>query len=191
MESFTTGTIAGDGAFRCEECGAVGPLARTADVPACPKCGSTRVVRASLFERVPSTEDDAAAERRVLAAAGREHAPGAGHYLVFQDGEDIRMVTLEDEHTRIGRSLNAEIRFDDPTVSRRHALLVRQDDEGFRVVDDRSMNGVFVNGERVEWRNLRDGDELLVGRHRLMFIDTTVGKSSGPSGSSTSSARTA
>ena len=174
MESFTTGTIAGDGAFRCEECGAVGPLARTADVPACPQCGSTSVVRASLFERAPQAEDDKAAERRILLAAGREHAPRPGHYLAFRDGDDIRMAVLEDEHTRIGRSLTAEVRFDDPTVSRRHALLVRQD-EGFRVVDDRSMNGIFVNGERVEWRILRDGDELLVGRHRLIFIDTTVG----------------
>ncbi len=173
MESFTTGTIAGDGAFRCEECGAVGPLARTADVPACPQCGSTNVVRASLFERAPQAEDDKAAERRILLAAGREHArPRAT--TSRSTTATTSAWPCEGEHTRIGRSLTAEVRFDDPTVSRRHALLVRQD-EGFRVVDDRSMNGIFVNGERVEWRILRDGDELLVGRHRLIFIDTTVG----------------
>ena len=61
------------------------------------------------------------------------------------------------------------MRFDDPTVSRRHALVVRQAD-GVRVLDDRSLNGVFVNGERVEWRPLNDGDEILVGRYRLTFV---------------------
>jgi pSer/pThr/pTyr-binding forkhead associated (FHA) protein len=39
------------------------------------------------------------------------------------------------------------------------------------VLDDRSLNGVFVNGERIEWHPLRDGDELVVGRHRLSFVD--------------------
>jgi len=68
-----------------------------------------------------------------------------------------------------GRSLAADVRFDDPTVSRRHALIVRQAD-GVRVLDDRSLNGVFVNGERVEWRALSDGDEIVVGRYRMTFV---------------------
>ncbi len=63
------------------------------------------------------------------------------------------MVALTREWTRVGRSLAADVRFDDPTVSRRHALIVRQPD-GVRVLDDRSLNGVFVNGERIEWRVL-------------------------------------
>ena len=40
-----------------------------------------------------------------------------------------------------------------------------------RVLDDRSLNGVFVNGERVEWRVLADGDEIVVGRYRLHFLE--------------------
>jgi pSer/pThr/pTyr-binding forkhead associated (FHA) protein len=64
------------------------------------------------------------------------------------------------------------VRFDDPTVSRRHALIVRQPD-GVRVLDDRSLNGVFVNGERVEWRALRDGDEIVVGRYHLQYLHLT------------------
>jgi pSer/pThr/pTyr-binding forkhead associated (FHA) protein len=68
--------------------------------------------------------------------------------------------------------LAADVRFDDPTVSRRHALLVRQAD-GVRVLDDRSLNGVFVNGERVDWRVVRDGDEILVGRYRLTFLEVS------------------
>jgi pSer/pThr/pTyr-binding forkhead associated (FHA) protein len=43
--------------------------------------------------------------------------------------------------------------------------------DGVRVLDDRSLNGVFVNGERVEWSPLADGDEIVVGRHSLRFLD--------------------
>ena len=64
------------------------------------------------------------------------------------------------EWTRIGRSLAADVRFDDATVSRRHALIVNQAD-GVRVLDDRSLNGVYVNGRRVEWSPLTDGDEIV------------------------------
>jgi pSer/pThr/pTyr-binding forkhead associated (FHA) protein len=41
------------------------------------------------------------------------------------------------------------------------------------VLDDRSLNGVFVNGERVEWSTLKDGDEILVGRYRLYFLSVS------------------
>jgi pSer/pThr/pTyr-binding forkhead associated (FHA) protein len=58
-------------------------------------------------------------------------------------------------------------------VSRRHALLVRQPD-GVRVLDDRSLNGVFVNGERVDARTLADGAEIVVGRYRLCFLDVVA-----------------
>jgi pSer/pThr/pTyr-binding forkhead associated (FHA) protein len=39
-------------------------------------------------------------------------------------------------------------------------------------MDDRSLNGVFVNGERVEWQTLKSDDEIVVGRYRLHFLDT-------------------
>ena len=84
----------------------------------------------------------------------------------------MHTVALTREWTRIGRSLAADVRFDDPTVSRRHALIVRQPD-GVRVLDDRSLNGVFVNGERIEGRLLADGDEIIVGRYRLNFLVVT------------------
>ena len=87
---------------------------------------------------------------------------------VARDAGEIVVVPLTREWTRIGRSLAADVRFDDPTVSRRHALLVRAPD-GVRLLDDRSLNGVFVNGQRVEWSTLAHGDEILVGRYRLHF----------------------
>ena len=81
----------------------------------------------------------------------------------------MRVVPLQDGWTRIGRSLSAHVRFDDPTVSRRHALLYR-DASGARVLDDRSLNGVFRNGDRVELAELEDGDEIAIGRFRLFFV---------------------
>jgi len=96
-----------------------------------------------------------------------------GQYLAYRAADgSIIAYALEREWTRIGRSLAADIRFDDPTVSRRHALIVRQPD-GLRVVDDRSLNGVFVNGERVEWSTLADGDQIVIGRHHMHFCDIT------------------
>ena len=99
----------------------------------------------------------------------REQLEEPGEYLAYEDGEELKTVALTREWTRIGRSLAADVRFDDPTVSRRHALVVRQAD-GVRVLDDRSLNGVFVNGSRIEWKVLEDGDEILVGRYRLRFL---------------------
>ncbi len=92
-----------------------------------------------------------------------------GEYLAYEDSGELRTVPLTREWTRIGRSLAADVRFDDPTVSRRHALIVRQAD-GVRLLDDRSLNGVFVNGARVEWKVLHDGDEIVVGRYRLRYL---------------------
>jgi pSer/pThr/pTyr-binding forkhead associated (FHA) protein len=54
-------------------------------------------------------------------------------------------------------------------VSRRHALLYR-DEAGARILDDRSLNGVFKNGDRVELAELDDGDEISIGRFSLFFV---------------------
>jgi DNA-directed RNA polymerase subunit RPC12/RpoP len=172
MESLTSGTLAGTGSFRCEECGYVVTLAAEDQLPQCPGCSGRSFARASLFAggRFPRKGDEPTQEERsALKAAAREHITGSGEFLAWQDGDHVRVFPLEREWTRIGRSLAADVRFDDPTVSRRHALIVRQAD-GVRVLDDRSLNGVFVNGERVEWRALADGDEILVGRYRLQFL---------------------
>jgi pSer/pThr/pTyr-binding forkhead associated (FHA) protein len=174
MESLTTGTLAGTGSFRCEECGYVVTLAAADSLPDCPGCGGSRFARASLFsggrfQRRPGDEPTIE-EREALVARARTMLGEPGQYLAWQDSGGVRVAPLEREWTRVGRSLAADVRFDDPTVSRRHALIVRQAD-GVRVLDDRSLNGVFVNGERVEWRVLTDGDEIVVGRYRLHFLE--------------------
>jgi len=99
----------------------------------------------------------------------REALVEPGAYLAWEGPERAHVVPLDEGWTRLGRSLAAHIRFDDPTVSRRHALIHREED-GARLLDDRSLNGVFVNGEHVEWHELADGDEILVGRFRLWFM---------------------
>jgi len=174
MESLTTGTLAGTGSFRCDECGYVVTLAAKDSLPDCPGCGGSRFARASLFsagrfQRRPG-EEPTMEEREALVGRARSMINEPGQYLAWHEGGRVRVAPLEREWTRVGRSLAADVRFDDPTVSRRHALIVRQAD-GVRVLDDRSLNGVFVNGERVEWRVLADGDEIVVGRYRLHFLE--------------------
>jgi hypothetical protein len=176
MESLTSGTLAGTGSFRCEECGYVLSMAASDALPPCPGCSGERFVRASLFgARFRRDGADAESEAAVglLMEEAEAQLAEAGEYLVFEEGGDTRVVALDRDWTRIGRSLAAEVRLDDPTISRRHALIVRGPD-GLRVLDDRSLNGVFVNGERVEWRTLVDGDEVVVGRYRLHFVTRTA-----------------
>lgn len=180
MESLTAGTLAGMGSFRCENCGYVLTLTAEEALPPCPSCKAEVFVRASLFGGGRFARDlaegAAPEERAAFVAEARALVTGPGEYLAFHDGNAVRVLALTREWTRIGRSLAADVRFDDATVSRRHALVVRQAD-GVRVLDDRSLNGIFVNSQRVEWRTLHDGDEVVVGRHRLAFL---VGEPGGP-----------
>jgi predicted nucleic acid-binding Zn-ribbon protein len=174
MESLMAGTLAGTGSFRCEECGYVVTLAASDALPDCPGCGGSAFARASLFGATrfgrltpsPAEPDD----RLDWVTRARAMAERPGAHLAYEDGDQTVVVPLTREWTRVGRSLAADVRFDDPTVSRRHALIVRQAD-GVRVLDDRSLNGVFVNGERVDWRGLVDGDEIVVGRYRLTYLE--------------------
>jgi pSer/pThr/pTyr-binding forkhead associated (FHA) protein len=182
LDAMTSGTLAGTGSFRCLDCDFVVTLAAGDRLPTCPKCGGEGFARASLFgdpRTVSETPPAAAADDSASAwlADARDAIAAPGEYLAFRDGYDVRVTPLTREWTRIGRSLAADVRFDDPTVSRRHALIVRQAD-GVRVLDDRSLNGVFVNGERVEWSVLRDGDEIVVGRHVLRFLDVPAARAS-------------
>jgi len=173
MESLTSGTLAGTGSFRCEECGYVVTLAAEDELPACPGCGGARFARASLFAggRFSRKASDASPEeRKAVLAEARERIDRPGQFLAYDDGGEVKIVALEREWTRVGRSLAADVRFDDPTVSRRHALIVRQAD-GVRVLDDRSLNGVRVNGERVSEAPLRDGDALVLGNVAVRYVE--------------------
>ena len=106
----------------------------------------------------------------------REALDTPGGYLAYEEEERVRVVMLQEGWTRVGRSLSAHVRFDDPTVSRRHALVNYQED-AVRILDDRSLNGVFVNGARVDMRELEDGDQVAIGRFNLHFISLREGDS--------------
>ena len=176
MKAWMSGNVAGTGTFRCTECDYVLSLDAVDELPTCPNCGGKEFVRASLFTTAQTAlvEVPAETEDRVWLEELRRGLDEPGQYLAYRSpGGEVRAFSLEREWTRIGRSLAADVRFDDPTVSRRHALIVRLPD-GLRVLDDRSLNGVFVNGERVEWSTLADGDEIVIGRHHLHFIDVPV-----------------
>jgi predicted nucleic acid-binding Zn-ribbon protein len=178
VEALTTGTLAGTGSFRCDGCGYVVTLAAEDALPDCPGCGGRQFQRASLFGEAGGgrfVRDASPArtpgERAAWLERARAQADAAGEYLALEEDDQLRLVPLTREWTRIGRSLAADIRFDDATVSRRHAL-VASEETGVRVLDDRSLNGISVNGRRVEWSPLVDGDELTIGRHTLFFLDT-------------------
>jgi pSer/pThr/pTyr-binding forkhead associated (FHA) protein len=89
-------------------------------------------------------------------------------YLEIETGGDRRVVPLLGEVTHLGRGLSADVRLDDATVSRKHAVIVRRG-EDVVILDDRSMNGVWVNGTRVQESALGDGDEIMLGRVPLLF----------------------
>jgi hypothetical protein len=179
-DTFNSGTLAGAGTFRCEECGFAVALHERDEVPTCPHCGGHEFKRSSIFGELVAQEPTGLQESGTppWLAEARDALEREGGYLAFDDGS-LRVVALPEGWTRIGRSLSADIRFDDPTVSRRHAMVHREGD-GARILDDRSLNGVFVNGERVDMRELSDGDELTIGRFHLYFLDVTSGGAPNP-----------
>jgi pSer/pThr/pTyr-binding forkhead associated (FHA) protein len=91
----------------------------------------------------------------------------AGSYLAT---EDDTLVPIMDTVTRLGRSLSADVELDEASVSRRHALIVREDEDTF-LLDDGSRNGTFHNGIRIERALLRDGDTIELGTARLRYVE--------------------
>jgi pSer/pThr/pTyr-binding forkhead associated (FHA) protein len=170
-------TAGGVGSFLCVECSLPISLDPADSIPECPNCGSTSFRRASMFEQEQPTLRNIAISRPTAKPAEwldgvREQIDEPGKYLaMFADGR-TRVIELSDGWSRIGRSRSADIRLDDPTVSRRHAVVVRTPEGELRVLDDRSMNGILVNGECVDWSPLCDGDELQVGRYTLHVVES-------------------
>src|SRR4051794_12762604 len=111
-------------------------------------------------------EDDRELGRRASITMPRI-APG--RYLAHEDGEDIVLYALSDL-MHIGRSPAADIVLDDASVSRRHALVTKRG-ETTVILDDRSLNGVTVNGARVSEKELADGDTVTVGHVTLRYVE--------------------
>ena len=107
-------------------------------------------------------------ERRRVSLTLPRIAPG--RYLAMEDGEDILLFLLAAENMHIGRSPAADIVLDDASVSRRHALITKRG-ESTVILDDRSLNGVQVNGVRVSEAELKDGDVVVVGHVTLRYVE--------------------
>jgi hypothetical protein len=93
-----------------------------------------------------------------------------GRYIEIQGSERTLHISLGVEVMHIGRGLTADLHLDESSVSRRHAIVVPRAG-GARILDDRSANGTFVNGRRVQQADLRDGDVIVVGRVLLRYLE--------------------
>jgi FHA domain/Zinc-ribbon containing domain len=165
----------GVGSFICQGCSFPVSFEPSAALPECPNCGGTDFRRASMFEQptlrnLPITRP--AAKPSGWLEEVRESITEPGKYLAMYADGRTTVIELDSGWSRIGRSRSADIRLDDPTVSRRHAVIVRTPEGELRVLDDRSMNGIHVNGEPVDWSPLANGDELQIGRYTLSVIES-------------------
>ena len=176
-EAFATGSMPGEGTYFCLVCGTQLALRETDRLPECQVCGTSRFRRDSIFaglqEHGSPTVEFAVGEKRepqVWLDQAREQLSEPGYHLALRDDGEIKSFRLEVGWTKIGRCETAEICLDDPSVSRRHAMIATDEGRPPRVLDDRSLNGLFVNGRKVEWTELSDGDELTIGRYRLYVL---------------------
>jgi pSer/pThr/pTyr-binding forkhead associated (FHA) protein len=100
---------------------------------------------------------------------------GSALLIVKRGPSDGSRFLLDVDVTTAGRHPNAEIFLDDVTVSRKHAEF-RRDASGFTVTDLASLNGTYLNGERVDSSKLTDGDEVQVGKFKLTFYSASTGR---------------
>ena len=145
----------------CPECGYNNPEA----AHFCAKCGAALVVP----EEGESTESFTAPELENLDPIEDLGVHGAALIVRSGGGRSGETFPLETSPTTIGRSPECGIFLDDVTVSRKHAI-VSQEGEHWHLEDQGSLNGTFVNRERVENTELSDGDELQIGKYRLTFL---------------------
>ena len=143
----------------CSECGFQNPEVANY----CARCGSLLREEASdetTQSYTPEEEADLEARRDIEGPALVIRSGGG------RAGEHF---ALEQERTTIGRSPDCDIFLDDVTVSRRHAVALKQGD-AFVIEDQGSLNGTFLNRRRLESAELSDDDELQIGKYRLVFF---------------------
>lgn len=115
------------------------------------------------------TEPEEAGAPAEAPVAGEPLAPGMA-LLVVQRGPNAgSRFVLEADVVTGGRHPDSDIFLDDVTVSRRHAQFVRVP-EGYRVKDVGSLNGTYVNRHRIDDVLLHTGDEVQVGKFRLVYF---------------------
>ena len=115
------------------------------------------------LQESPGTEDD-------VVVAMSDLPVGTAVLIVRSGAQAGDRFALTTDETRLGRHPDSEIMLDDITVSRRHAAIERTP-EGYVVSDAGSLNGTYVNQERIERAVLHHGDELKVGKFRLVLFE--------------------
>jgi hypothetical protein len=146
----------------CPECGFQNPEAANY----CARCGAALLTVEGETTMTFTPDDGDEALQEALDDAGVK-----GPALVVRSGGGRSGETFHPQgaRTTIGRSPDCGIFLDDVTVSRRHAVLVEADGR-FRIEDQGSLNGTFVNRKRVDAAELDDGDEVQIGKYRLTFL---------------------
>lgn len=167
----------GEGTYFCLVCGSQVALHETDELPHCSHCGVTRFRRDSIFSSrqehgFPTVEFAITAEREPPGwlDEARERLTEPGYHLALRERGEIQTFALEEGWTKIGRCSTAEICLDDPSVSRRHAMVCVEAGKSPRILDDRSLNGILINGRQADVAELEDGDELTIGRYRLYLL---------------------
>ncbi len=95
-----------------------------------------------------------------------------GLFVVLQGPKTGARYALDADLVTIGRHPKSDIFLDDITVSRRH-VEVRRDGARYWVCDAGSLNGTYLNRERTDDNEIVDGDELQVGKYKLVFVHGT------------------
>lgn len=148
------------------------------DLLRCPKCGAdlgsqTRAINLNSLRTTPTPiahpQDLVDSDDRAVS-----ELPGDCALLLVKRGPQAgSRFLLDSEQITVGRASDNEIFLDDVSVSRKHALFKRsiEPDRGvrFSVSDVGSLNGTYVNGNRIESVQLESGDEVQIGKFRLVF----------------------
>ncbi len=154
-------------ARHCPECGFV--VAEGANY--CPKCGAFQGASEAPAEDVTTATyviDDQTGELKPVDVG--DVAAQSGALVVRSGGGRVgQSFPLTGEKMTIGRSPEAGVFLDDVTVSRDHATLVRRGGDWY-LDDSGSLNGTYVNRQRVDSHRLADGDELQIGKFKLTFF---------------------
>src|SRR4051794_38510542 len=105
--------------------------------------------------------------RRHAALTADQLAPG--RYLAIEDGGEVVVIAIGEGSLRFGRGIASDVVLEDRSVSRRHAVVTRTGEEVV-LWDDRSLNGVTVNGARVAQATLRHDDAVAMGDVQMRFV---------------------
>jgi hypothetical protein len=149
-------------ALHCPECGFVN--AETANY--CQKCGA--LLSGDAPGESTATYRVGETGEFIPVDLGDVVAHGAALVIRSGGGRAGESFAIEGERMTIGRRPDSDIFLDDITVSRDHAILVRRASD-YYLDDCGSLNGTYINRNRIESQRLVDGDELQIGKYKLAF----------------------